>query len=85
MGYVKHHFVMVLTVKHFFSLPRFLKIIFLKPQNFVFLFFFADKQNKYRNNLWTCSADVFPSSLCVFSFQPKGKWRVCSLLKGAFE
>lgn len=86
--YVKHQSVMVLTVQHFFSLSPSLKkfkIIFLKPQDFVFLFFFTDKQSKYRNNLQTCSADIFPSLVCVFSFQPKGKCRVCFVLKGTFE
>lgn len=82
---VKHHSVMVLTVQHFFSLSPSLKIIFLKPRKFLFLFFFTDKQSKYRNNLQRCSADIFPSSVCVFSFQPKGRWRVCFVLKGTFE
>ncbi|XP_038006480.1 gamma-aminobutyric acid receptor subunit pi isoform X6 [Motacilla alba alba] len=70
--YVKHHSVIVPTVQHFFSLSPSLKIFFPKPQDFVFLFFFTDKQSKYRNNLQICSADIFSSSVCVFSFQPKG-------------
>lgn len=75
----------VMTVQDIFSLSPSLKIVFLKPQNFAFLFCFTDKQSKYRNNLQRCSADIFVSSVCVFSFQPKGKQSVCFVLQGMSE
>lgn len=75
----------VLAVQDFFSLSPSLKIVFLKPQNFVFFLCFIDKQSKYRNNLQRCSADIFASSVCVCSFQPKGKWSVCFVLQGMSE
>lgn len=76
---------MVLALQGFFSLSPSLEIVFLKSLNFAFAFSFTEKPSKYRNNLWRCSADISASSVCVFSFQPKGKRSVRFVLQGTAE
>lgn len=42
----------------------------------ILIFCFTEEQRKYWNNLQRCSADIFASSVCGFSSQPKGNWSV---------
>lgn len=57
-----------------FPCPLPLKQFFLNHK--ILIFYFTEEQRKYWNNLQRCSADIFASSVCGFSSQPKGNWSV---------